>query len=239
MTSILHTLITRKAALIAGLALIFAAAALTRLAWLEGLFIYRAPSVETTLPVVTAKPPPRLLSPLAFVHDTNTVLTLTDSPFTAPAVDTYLARLAANEVAAELARVTAMEAARKAAADRAATLARAEAADRARAEAAARIAALKTIAPPTPHPPPPPAMVRFLYQGLFQLADQRPLALIAVGDLETRAAPYAPGESCRGAVVTNITADTVSLILADGSVRQAESGRPELIRKDSLHGQHP
>jgi len=241
MTPILQLRLTRKAAVAATLAGGLTLTVLVRLVWQEAVYYFPTPSAGATAPAIRATlRPPGILSPLAFVQHTNSVAALTNMPFNAAPVEKYLATLAAEEAAAEAARQAALEEQRRAAAERAAQQAREQGAARALAEAAARQATLLKATTPSgasrAGPTRPPPMVRFAYQGLFRMAGEKTLALICV---ETNNGTYAIGEFCRGALVTGISADAVSLTLADGSVRQVESGRPELIEKDDLHAQRP
>lgn len=79
---------------------------------------------------------------------------------------------------------------------------------------------------------PPP--VRFCFQGVIRSADGRPWALLAVSPAGKSLA-VSPGEACHGAVVTNVTTDSVALILNDGSVRTVSKGVTESIPEALLH----
>lgn len=82
---------------------------------------------------------------------------------------------------------------------------------------------------------PPPPQVRFCFQGLIQTADGQTLALINSSPAG-RSAPVAEGEKCHGVVVTNLSAESVDLVLGDGSLRGIAKGKPEIILEAKLYG---
>ena len=162
---------------------------------------------------------------------------VTNNMFHSPHVDRYLAKLAEQKAAQEAMQKAERERTAQKAREESARLAAAEAAARKARALKERLAAVKPTTPviqTNPVPVPLPRTVQFSYQGLMKISGGPTLALIAIAP-PGKTAPYAVGEECAGAVVTNITADQVDLILRDGLIRRAQAGKPESILEVSLH----
>ena len=202
--------------LILGVSVLLAAGAVLHLLWgvfSRGRSPARGDDHGQSAPVFV----PTLPFPAVFLTSKNESAQAVSNLFHSAYVDRALLKLAEQKAMQEAALKTAKEKAAQAAVNHVA------------AKPPPKIVLAGT---PAAKPAPPP--IRFSFQGVIRTADDQFLALLSAFP-SGRSAPFAEGEQCQGATVTNLTAERVDLILKDGSVRGVSRGIPEAISKELLH----
>jgi hypothetical protein len=202
--------------LILGVSLVLAAGAILHLLWgsfVRGRSPARGGDHIQSVPVSA----PALPFPAVFLKAENETPQAVSNLFHSAYVDRALLKLAEQKAM--------QEAALKAAKDKAAQAA---------VNPVSTKPPLKVLPAEIPVTKPVPPPVRFRFQGVIRTADDQVLALISDSP-SGRSAPFAEGETCHGAMVTNLTADRVDLILNNGSIRGVSRGIPEAIAKELLY----
>lgn len=211
-----HSPSSMKTILVLGIALFLAGGAVLQLLWGE-MIRRRTPPSGDALSVSGQVAVPKLPSPMMFLQPDKTPAIAVSNMFHSAFIDRTLLKLVEQKAVKDAAQKSAREKA-----------------DHEAARLSVVVPTQMALKDGPPKAKPASPTVRFCFQGLIQTADGKALALINATPNE-RSAPFAEGEKCCGAVVTNLTADGVKLILNDRSVRGVMRGTPETIPEDLLH----
>ena len=208
-----------KPYLVLGIALFLAVGAMVQLLWRE-LVRRRAPPSCAEITGAGHVVTPKVTSPAVFLQPETAPVQALSNLFHSTFVDRTLLKLAKQKEAQEAAQEAARKAAQAQVVEKAARLR----VIGTRPKAGSEKVVVKLLPPP----------VRFSFQGLIRTDEGGPLALLSIVPTG-RSSPFAAGEVCHGAVVTNVAVDHVDLILNDGSIRRVERGISEPILEGLLH----